>query len=76
MSCGQCDLHKGVFKTENDFSNFENLIANLVQSGKLVDLGRNYNARFFEVRYRCSLCNAIWSLSFPDQAHRGRWYEE
>ncbi len=76
MSCMQCNLHKGGFKTESEFSQFDNLINGLVESGQLVDLGRKLDARFFEVRYQCSSCGKMWILSFPDQAYRGGWHEE
>lgn len=76
MSCMQCDLHKGGFKTENEFSSFEDLISNLVKSGRLTEIGRNPDARFFEVKYQCNECTTIWALSFPDQAYRGGWNEE
>ncbi len=76
MSCSYCKLHKGVFKTEYEFSAFEKLIDRLVVKGKLLELGRKEGSRFFEFRYQCSTCSKIWILSFPDQAYRGGWHEE
>ena len=76
MTCMQCNLHKGGFRSESEFSKFEDLVASLVKSGQLIELGRNSDARFFEVGYRCNVCNAIWALSFPDQSYRGGWDEK
>lgn len=76
MSCVQCDLHKNGFQTENEFTDFEDLLGQLVRSAQFERLGRKSEARFFEVRYKCNNCNAIWILSIPDQAYRGGWHEE
>lgn len=76
MSCQQCKLHQGGFKTEDEFIQFEKKINNLIKSGQLEELARKDNSRFFESRFRCNTCNAVWILSYPDQAYRGDWREE
>lgn len=76
MSCLECDLHKGGFDTEEGFCEFDILLEELVKSNKLKFLGRKINTRFFEIKYQCKNCDAIWTLSIPDQAFRGGWNEE
>lgn len=76
MSCIQCNLHRGEFRSEHEFSQFYNLITDLVSSSKLIKIDEKSNFEFFVVRYKCSFCNTIWVLSIPDQAYRGGWHNE
>jgi ribosomal protein L44E len=76
MSCINCKFHKGDFKTEQSFHEFDMLLQYLVNDGKFKYLGEKKATRFFELRYQCQYCNTIWTLSIPDQAFRGGWNEE
>lgn len=76
MSCIKCNLHKGIFVTEKEFCEFDDLLEKLVISNELKYLGVKKGTMFFEIEYQCCKCNAIWCLSVPDQAFRGGWNEE
>lgn len=76
MSCINCKLRNGSFKTEKDFREFEELLQNLVKDSIFLCLGQINESRFFEIKYQCQCCNTIWILSIPDQSFRGGWREE
>ena len=76
MSCINCKLDKKNFKTEQDFCAFDKQLQQLVNDNKLRCLGYNKGSKFFEIKYQCSFCHAIWVLAIPDQAFRGGCYEE
>jgi hypothetical protein len=74
MTCNTCNIHKGEFKTENDYSIFENKIK-LLEKQQILKLIKqvDVNNPFLIYEYKCTQCGQNWEFSIPDQAFRGGW---
>ncbi len=72
MSCETCIVHRGKFKSGDEFKLVKEKIRNLVQSNKMENLGEfDLVSPYFVFAYRCLNCGQVWKLSYPDQAYRG-----
>ena len=76
MSCSNCNLKKGPFRTEKIYLDFMDQIRFLVKEGNLSKLGEiEPKGPFITLKYKCNKCGQNWVLQVPDQAFRGGWYE-
>ncbi len=76
MSCETCIVHRGKFKSCDEFKLVKEKINYLLQSNKMETLGDfDLTSPYFVFAYKCLNCGQVWKLSYPDQAYRGA-YEE
>ena len=62
------------FYSINEFERFSNYLNKLIESGELIEIPvESFYAGFEEKWYKCSMCENVWRLVYPDFPFKGFW---
>lgn len=76
--CTTCELvRRSINWSKDSLSHIRYKIGAMVSEGHLVELGMAApSGPILIVRYKCTKCDAVWSLTYPDQAMKGGFRRE